>query len=223
MTYGEPLDGLLLERVITQIDAAPRSEVTAILAALSGESRVRLLRALRTMESELGAPGDQSPPYILRSQRSGDMGWVVRSHGLLYHAEYGWGGRFEALVAEVVAHFIRNFDAERERCWIAERHGENVGSVFLIGHPERAGVAKLRMLLVDPKARGLGIGRRLVGECTTFARQVGYRTITLWTNSMLHVARKIYEEEGYRLVAEEPHDSFGHNLIGQTWELDLGR
>jgi GNAT superfamily N-acetyltransferase len=218
MTDSMPMDGRVLERVVARIDDASQSEVTAILSALSAESRNRLADALRLRETGPEPPGDRLTPYILRSHRSGDMGWVVRSHGLLYRAEYGWDERFEALVAEVVAHFIQNLDAERERCWIAERNGENIGSVFLVRHPEREGVAKLRLLLVAPKARGLGIGRRLVRECTSFARQAGYRTITLWTNSVLLTARKIYTEEGYRRVAVEPHDSLGHN---ETWELDL--
>jgi DNA-binding MarR family transcriptional regulator/GNAT superfamily N-acetyltransferase len=204
-----------------QLNAGSRSEVGAVLNELSEEEQHRLVGAMDTIEGLLGAPPEHGRPYLLRPHHPGDMGWVVQRHGVLYNQEYGWDERFEALVAEIVAHSIQNYDPKRERCWIAERDGENVGSVFLVRHPEREGVAKLRLLLVEPKARGLGIGTRLVSECTRFARQVGYRRITLWTNSVLHAARHIYEQEGYQLVYEEPHHSFGHDLIGQTWELEL--
>jgi DNA-binding MarR family transcriptional regulator/N-acetylglutamate synthase-like GNAT family acetyltransferase len=202
-----------------ELNAASRQEIEALLEELEEEQQRGLIDAMQTIERLLGAGPEHRVPYILRPHQPGDIGWVVQRHGVLYHREYGWDERFEALVAEIVADFVRGFDTKWERCWIAEREGENVGCVFLVKHPEREGVARLRLLLVEPKARGLGIGRRLVQECTRFARRVGYHTITLWTNSVLHSARRIYEEEGYRLIREEPHHSFGHDLIGQTWEM----
>lgn len=204
-----------------ELNAASRRQIEAMLSGLSEAEEERLVQAMHAVEGLLGARPEHRVPYVLRPHQNGELGWVVQRHGALYNREYGWDEQFEALVAEIVAGFIQSFDARRERCWIAEREGENVGSVFLMKHPERKGVAKLRLLLVEPKARGLGIGRRLVQECTRFARQVGYHTITLWTNSVLHAARTIYEHEGYRLVHEEPHHSFGHDLVGQTWELSL--
>jgi DNA-binding MarR family transcriptional regulator/GNAT superfamily N-acetyltransferase len=203
------------------LNDASRRQIGAMLGELPEVEQDRLVHAMQTIEALLGAEPEHRVPYILRPHQNGDMGWVVQRHALLYNLEYGWDEQFEALVAEIVAKFIQNFDPKRERCWIAEREGENVGSVFLVKHPEREGVARLRLLLVEPKARGLGIGRRLVQECTRFARQAGYETITLWTNSVLDAARGIYEQEGYRLMREEPHHSFGHDLVGQTWELTL--
>ncbi len=160
--------------------------------------------------------------YTLRTHRPGDMGWVVQRHGELYHAEYGWDERFEALVARTAADFLEQLDPARERCWIAERDGARVGCIFVVRHPEREGVAKLRLFLIEPHARGLGLGRRLVQEVTRFARDAGYHTITLWTQSTLLAARHLYAEEGYRLVRAEVHDSFGWPLTAETWELTLG-
>jgi GNAT superfamily N-acetyltransferase len=157
--------------------------------------------------------------YALRQHRPGDMGWVVHRHAALYAQEYGWDTQFEALVAEIVAQFIKTFDPAGERCWIAERAGAIVGSVFVVKDSDTT--AKLRLLYVEPDARGLGIGQRLVEECVAFARSAGYRQLTLWTNSILTSARRIYEGAGFRLTKEEPHHSFGHDLVGQYWTLDL--
>ena len=203
------------------LDAASNREVEAMLDRLSRTEQRRLVDAMRDIENLLGAPPEHRVSYILRPHRAGDMGWIVHRHGVLYNREYGWDERFEALVAEIVATFIQSFDPKRDRCWVAERGGEAVGSVFLVRHPERDRVARLRLLLVEPKARGLGIGRRLVEECTRFARQAGYERITLWTNSVLDAARHLYVREGYELVDESPHHSYGHDLVGQTWELEL--
>ena len=203
------------------LNAASNREVEAMLGRLSAPEQRRLVDAMRDIENLLGAPPEHRVSYILRPPQAGDMGWIVHRHGVLYNREYGWDERFEALVAEVVATFIRTHDPKRDRCWISEKDGEAVGCVFLVHHPEREGVARLRLLLVEPRARGLGIGRRLVEECTRYARQSGYERITLWTNSVLDAARHLYVREGYELVDESPHHSYGHDLVGQTWELEL--
>ena len=201
------------------LDTRSHEEIGAMLGGLSPAEQGRLVEAMRTIEGLLGDQPELKVPYLLRPHQPGDMGWIVHRHGVLYAREYGWDERFEALVAEIVAEFIQQYDPKRERCWIAERDGEIVGSVFLVKQSEEVG--KLRLLLVEPSARGLGIGRRLVQECVRFAKQTGYGKVTLWTNDVLRAARRIYEEAGFRLVHEEPHHSFGHDLVGQTWELEL--
>jgi|HubBroStandDraft_3_1064219.scaffolds.fasta_scaffold18337_1 DNA-binding MarR family transcriptional regulator/GNAT superfamily N-acetyltransferase len=206
-------------RAFATLDARSDEDVAALLARLSPSDQRRLVAAMSTIEELLGTRPEEPAPYLLRQHRPGDMGWVVGLHGSFYAEEHGFDERFEALVAEIVSSFVRQLDPRRERCWIAERHGENVGCVFLVKESEE--VAKLRLFLVDPRARGLGIGKRLVAECVRFARQVGYRRITLWTQSNLDAARHIYCQAGFRLVAEEPHHSWGRDLVGQTWELDL--
>lgn len=201
------------------LNARSQQQVAALLAGLPADGQDRLIGAMQTIDGLLGDKPAKQPTYTLRPHRPGDMGWVVHRHGVLYAKEYGWDERFEVMVAEIVARFVHRFQPEWERCWIAESDGEIVGSVFLVRKSTR--VAQLRLLLVEPAARGLGLGTRLVGECERFARDQGYRKIMLWTNSVLHAARHIYEQAGYRLVGEEPHHSFGYQLIGQTWELKL--
>src|SRR2546430_6211651 len=200
-----------------RLDGASRREIGTLLAQLPTARQQRLVAAMHMIEQLLGAPPQPARPgaYRVRPHRPGDMGWVVHRHGVLYAREYGWDARFEALVADIVARFIKRYDPKRERCWIAEREGEIVGSVFLVRRSDR--VAQLRLLLVEPHARGLGIGARLVRECIGFARRAGYRKIMLWTNDVLHAARHIYEQAGFHLGREERHHSFGHDLVGQTW------
>ena len=208
-------------RAFAPLEHSARQQVGALLEGRSAGERQRLLAAMQTIEALLGTKDPADQPYLVRLHRPGDIGWVVQRHGVLYAAEYGWDHTFEGFVAEIAGRFLMKHDPQRERCWIAERNGENVGCVFLVA--QSAKVAKLRMLLVEPSARGLGIGRRLVDECIRFAEAAGYRRIMLWTNSVLHAARRIYEEAGFRIVAEERHRSFGHDLVGQTWTLALPR
>jgi DNA-binding MarR family transcriptional regulator/GNAT superfamily N-acetyltransferase len=201
------------------LDRRSRAEVAALLAPLPTAERVRLVEAMRNVSTILESTPEGAAPYALRPHRPGDMGWIVHRHGALYAQEYGWDETFEALVAEIAATFIKDFDPKRERCWIAEKDGEIVGSVLLVAGSEET--AKLRLLYVEPKARGLGIGRRFVDEAIRFARAAGYRRIVLWTNDVLHAARAIYGAAGFVLVKAEPHRSFGQDLVGETWELDL--
>jgi DNA-binding MarR family transcriptional regulator/GNAT superfamily N-acetyltransferase len=201
------------------LDKGSRRQVGGLLKPIAIADRTRLVTAMATIEQVFGATTAETAPYLIRAHRPGDIGWVIGRHGAIYAEEYGWDESFEALVAEIAAKFLRRYDAKREHCWIAERDGVNVGSVFLV--KQSSTTAKLRLLLVEPKARGLGIGGRLVEECVGFARRAGYRKVTLWTQSILVAARRIYEQAGFSLVREEPHRSFGHDLVGEHWELTL--
>ncbi|WP_018607645.1 bifunctional helix-turn-helix transcriptional regulator/GNAT family N-acetyltransferase [Uliginosibacterium gangwonense] len=201
------------------LNQASQAQIAALLSELVVTQREKLLEAMRTIQNLLGEPKSSSVPYILRPHQVGDMGWIVHRQGLLYAQEYGWDETYEALVAEIVAGFVKNFDPKWERCWIAEREGRIAGSVFVLR--ETPTQAKLRLLYVEPEARGLGIGQRLVEECIRFARQKGYRRLVLWTNDILLSARKIYQVAGFRLLDEEAHHSFGKDLVGQHWGLDL--
>jgi DNA-binding MarR family transcriptional regulator/N-acetylglutamate synthase-like GNAT family acetyltransferase len=207
------------QEAFAMLNARSHNGIEAMIDHLPAEDQNRLVEAMRTIERLLGAPPVQKVAYILRPPQPGDMGWVVHRHGVLYAEEYGWDETFEALVAEIVAHFIKNYDPKCERCWIAEKDGENIGSVFLVKKDDTT--AKLRLMLVEPKARGLGIGSRLVEECIRFARQAGYTRIVLWTNSVLTAARHMYAKAGFQLIEDEAHHSFGKDLMGETWEKNL--
>ena len=211
------------EEAFSLLDARSREEVGEMLGGLSEREQRHLLEAMRTVEVILDGDDARgfkySEPFYLRAPEPGDLGWVVQRHGSLYAREYGWDESFEALVARIVADFAGGHDAARERCWIAEMDGMNVGCVFIVR--ESAEVAKLRLLLVEPEARGLGLGISLVEECIRFARSRGYGKLVLWTNSVLGAARHVYEEKGFELVEEEEHHSFGKDLVGQNWELVL--
>ena len=206
-------------QAFAKLERITKDDVGAMLAALPAGDSQRLVGAMATIERLLGEGSVPPRPAILRDPRPGDMGWVVQSHGALYARDYGFNSSFEGLVAEIAGKFLTSFDASRERCWIAELDGAQVGSVFLVRQSDD--IAKLRLLLVDPAGRGQGLGQRLVGECVAFARACGYRKITLWTQSILFAARKIYQDTGFVLVATEPHRSFGQDLIGETWEREL--
>lgn len=204
--------------VFGMLDAAQTEDVTKLLSRLSGGHRRRLLGAMAAIRETL----QDTPPgsgYVLRPPEPGDLGWVIERHGALYAHEYGWDATFETLVARVVADYADQRDPTREAAWIAEVDGQRAGCVFCVPHDEAT--AKLRLLLVDPSARGLGIGARLVDECLRFAHRAGYRRMTLWTNDVLTAARRIYERAGFELVDEEPHHSFGHDLVGQNWARTL--
>lgn len=207
------------KRTFATLDAQADDATGALLARLPAATRDRLVDAMRTIRDALGDAEGRAPAFVLRDPYPGDLGWILERHGALYAREHAWHAEFEALVAEVIAQFLRGHDPRRERCWIAEADGMRAGSVLVMR--QSAEVAKLRLLLVEPSARGLGIGGALVREALRFAKRAGYRRMTLWTNSELRSARKIYEAEGFVLVDEAPHDAFGHASMGQTWERDL--
>lgn len=202
-----------------KLNLSSQNEVAAMLARLSASDTTRLTQAMATIEAVLEQRQSQPAAFMLRSHRVGDMGWVISRQAAAYAADYNWDISYEALVAEICAQFIRNYDAAREHCWIAEIGGEPVGSIFLVKATNE--IAKLRLLQVEKKARGFGIGRALVDQCIQGARERGYRRMTLWTQSILVAARGIYQSAGFKLVKEDKHRSFGADLVGETWERDL--
>jgi DNA-binding MarR family transcriptional regulator/GNAT superfamily N-acetyltransferase len=204
-------------KAFAPLNKGSHDQVSELLGGLSEPEQARVVGAMATVEAILGDRSSQG--VLLRPHRPGDMGWVTSAHGALYAGEYGWDISFEALVAKIAAEFIENFNPAREHCWIAELDGAPVGSVFVVRKTDA--IAKLRLLIVDRQARGLGLGKRLVEECLRFAKGAGYSSMTLWTQSCLTAARGIYQRAGFRLVAKEPHHSFGVDLIGETWERDL--
>jgi DNA-binding MarR family transcriptional regulator/GNAT superfamily N-acetyltransferase len=203
----------------TKLERISQDDIGAMLAGLDGTQRASLVQAMGAIEHALEPPAQKPVGFLLRSHRPGDIGWVISSQAKAYAKEYGWDISYEALVAEICAQFIKSYDASREHCWIAEADGEPLGSIFLVKGSDD--VAKLRLLLVEKKARGLGVGRALVEQCIRSAREMGYKKMTLWTQSILVAARGIYQAAGFRRVKEEPHHSFGVDLIGETWELKL--
>lgn len=209
-------------RTFRNLDTRAHDQISAVLAQLPNAKRRKLLAAVRDVQLILSERKDNGEGgIIIRTHRIGDIGWAIERHAQLYAEEYEWNEEFEALVAKLFAQFANEHDPSKERFWVAELEGERVGCVFVVRNDEETSVAQLRCLLVDPKARGLGIGRRLVDECIVFARSVGYRRMILWTNDVLVSARRIYEAAGFALVKEEHHHSFGRDLVGQVWMLDL--
>lgn len=206
------------QQIFAKLDALSQSATESMLSPLSTDERDRLLGALRHVEQAL-TKKRQSDQISFRQYRIGDMGWIVHRQSVLYAREYGWNGEYETLVFEIIARFLRDFDPAYENCWIAERSGEIVGSIFLVHETDE--VARLRLLYVEPSARGVGVGQRLVERCIGFAKEKGYGRLDLWTNSVLTAARQIYERAGFQLVREEAHHSFGKDLVGQHWSLEL--
>lgn len=207
-------------KAFAALDERSNRDVGAMIDAVSPTESRRLIEAVETVRRLLGdKPEPARTPYLLRMHQPGDMGWIVCRQAILYSEEYAWDGTYEALAAEIVAKFIKSYDPNWERAWVAEKDGDRVGAVLVMKESEES--AKLRLLHVEPQARGLGIGKRLVEECVRFARQAGYRKMTLWTQSILHAARHIYKQAGFRVVGEEKHHSFGKDLTAEIWELNL--
>ncbi len=207
------------QKLFAPFEKRSQEQAGGMLRKLSGDEQARLVTAMTTIEGLLDGAAEPKRDYILRQPRSGDLGWMVTRHAQLYAQEYRWTEPFEGLCAQIVADFDNNFDPKLERCWIAEMNGENVGCVMLV--KDKPGVARLRLLLVDPKARGLGLGQRLVDECVKFARKVGYRKITLWTHSILAAARHTYEKAGFTLTSSEKKHSWGKDVVAEYWDLNL--
>ncbi len=205
--------------VFANLDARSSDQIRALLARLSADERQRVTAAMTGIR-EIIAPSARPAAFVVRPPVPGDLGWVVQRHGALYAEEYGWDASFEALVARIVADYAARGDQRREAAWIAEAGGQPAGCVFCMHKTDTT--AQLRLLLVEPYARGMGVGGRLVGECISFARRAGYAEVMLWTNDVLHAARRIYQRAGFQLVASRPHHSYGHDLVGQDWLLRLG-
>ncbi len=202
-----------------RLNSRSQAEIAEMLAPISAPQRQQLVGSMNAIRGLIEAPPSAEPTFTIRTHQPGDIGWAISRHGALYAQEYQWDSTAEGLMAKIAGEFLMHFDEQRERCWIAERDGERIGCVFLVKQSKT--VAKLRLLLVEPSARGMGVGSKLVEECIAFARQCGYRKLTLWTNDVLHSARRIYERAGFQLTKEEKHHSFGHDLTGQYWALRL--
>jgi DNA-binding MarR family transcriptional regulator/GNAT superfamily N-acetyltransferase len=207
-------------KAFAPLDVRSQRDAVDLLTGLPEAEQKRLVSAMATIEGLSGEPSEKARSYILREPRNGDFGWIVARHAELYWQEYQWGWPFEGVCAQIVADFINKFDPRKERCWIAEMDGENVGTVMLV-KDEQLGVARLRLLLVDPKARGLKLGARLVDECVKFARKAGYRSITLWTHENLTAARAIYQKAGFTLTSSEKKESFGQDVVAEYWDMRL--
>jgi DNA-binding MarR family transcriptional regulator/GNAT superfamily N-acetyltransferase len=208
------------QAVFGPFDQRSDALVEGMIGGLSSSARARLTQAMAQVETLLGATSQA--PVVLRRHRAGDMGWIVERHGVTYAREYGWNGRIEAETARICADFLDRYDPEVERCWIVERGGERIGCAFLV-KDEDPGVGRLRLLMLEPAARGLGLGKRLVAECVDFARAAGYREIVLWTHAVLVAARGIYAAQGFELERTWTHDDFGHAEVSETWRLKVGR